>query len=182
MIPFTQSAVGVPHVIDDGHADRVIYHNLNNFWIRFQMKLNYRRRVNFFFELYAFIILTSTLVCIYEENIEHVGLGRIMMSGGLHYSRMKNQNLQYVTVAVACSQRSDPIYIRHGTLSYWRRMRNEFLFRCDTLRLFVDCSVIFSPGPFYQWNLIDILFLQHYVIPWKVNLGLAYFCVYFRGK
>ena len=27
----TQSAVGVPHVIDDGHADRAIDHNLNNF-------------------------------------------------------------------------------------------------------------------------------------------------------
>jgi len=30
-IPLTQPAVGVPHVIDDGHADRVIDHNLNNF-------------------------------------------------------------------------------------------------------------------------------------------------------
>jgi len=31
IIPLTQPAVGVPHVIDDGHADRVIVHNLNNF-------------------------------------------------------------------------------------------------------------------------------------------------------
>ena len=31
IIPLTQSAVGVPHVIDDGHADCVIDHNLNNF-------------------------------------------------------------------------------------------------------------------------------------------------------
>jgi len=31
IVPVTQSAVGVPHVIDDGHADRVIDHDLNNF-------------------------------------------------------------------------------------------------------------------------------------------------------
>jgi len=28
------------------------------------------------------------------------------------------KNLQYVTVVVACSQRSDPICMLHGTLSY----------------------------------------------------------------
>ena len=32
-------------------------------------------------------------VCIFKENKENVGLGRIMMSGGLDYSRMRNQNL-----------------------------------------------------------------------------------------
>ena len=31
IVPVTQSAVGAPHVIDDGHADRVIDHDLNNF-------------------------------------------------------------------------------------------------------------------------------------------------------
>jgi len=31
IILFAQSAVGVPHVIDDGHADRVIDHSLNYF-------------------------------------------------------------------------------------------------------------------------------------------------------
>ena len=31
IIPVTQPAIGVPHVIDDGHADRVIDHNLNIF-------------------------------------------------------------------------------------------------------------------------------------------------------
>jgi len=30
-IPLTQPAVGVSHFIDDGHADCVINHNLNNF-------------------------------------------------------------------------------------------------------------------------------------------------------
>jgi len=84
-----------------------------------------------------------TSVCIYEENIENVSLGRIMMSGGLDYSRMKDQNLQYVTVAIVCSQRSDPIYIRHGILSYWRRMRYEFLFRCDSAQII--CRL--------QWNI-----------------------------
>jgi len=49
----TQSAVGVPHVIDDGHADRVIDHNLKNFWIWFLMKLNYRRRALAYFCLYS---------------------------------------------------------------------------------------------------------------------------------
>ena len=29
-----------------------------------------------------------------------------------------SKNLQCVTVVVACSQRSEPIYILHGTLSY----------------------------------------------------------------
>ena len=47
-------------------------------------------------------------VCIYEENVENFGLGRIMMSGDLDFSRMKNHNLQCVTVTVACGQRSDP--------------------------------------------------------------------------
>jgi len=56
-------------------------------------------------------------VCINEENIENFGLGRIMMSGGLDYSSMKNQNLQCVTVAIACGQRSDPFYMLHDTLS-----------------------------------------------------------------
>jgi len=77
-----------------------------------------------------------------------------MLSGGLDYSCTTNQNLQYVTVVIACRQRSDPINMLHGTLSYRRRMRFEFLIRCDfeifvALRLFVDCSEIFSPGPYY---------------------------------
>ena len=29
ILQLTQSAVGIPHVIDDGHADREIDHNLN---------------------------------------------------------------------------------------------------------------------------------------------------------
>jgi len=41
-------------------------------------------------------------VCIYKENIEIFCLGRIMMSGGLDYSRMRNLNLQCVAVGVAC--------------------------------------------------------------------------------
>ena len=45
-------------------------------------------------------------MCIVEENIENFGLGTIMMSGGLDYSCMRNQNHQCVTVAVACGQRS----------------------------------------------------------------------------
>ena len=57
-------------------------------------------------------------MCIYEENIENFGLGTIMMSGGLDYSCMMNQNHKCVTVAVACGQRSDPFYMLHGTLSY----------------------------------------------------------------
>jgi len=70
-------------------------------------------------------------------------------------------------------------------------MRYEILVRCDfemfvALRVFADCiffsSERFSRGPYYLWNLIDILSLQHYVISWKVNLGLACFCVYLRGK
>jgi len=39
IIPLTQSAVGVPLVIDDGHTDRVIDRYFNNFWIWFLMKL-----------------------------------------------------------------------------------------------------------------------------------------------
>ena len=53
-------------------------------------------------------------------------------------------------ITVACSQRSDSFYMLHGTLSYSRQMRYEFLIRCDfeifvALRLFVDCSEICSP-------------------------------------
>ena len=70
-------------------------------------------------------------------------------------------------------------------------MRYETLVRYGfeifvVLRLFAECIIFsserFSPGPYYLWNLIDILSLQHSVIPWKVNLGLACFCVYCRGK
>jgi len=66
-------------------------------------------------------------------------------------------------------------------------MRYETLVRYGfeifvVLRLFAECIIFsserFSPGPYYLWNLIDILSLQHSVMPWKMNLGLAYFCVY----
>ena len=32
-------------------------------------------------------------MCTFEENKENVGLGKIMMSSGLDYSSMRNQNL-----------------------------------------------------------------------------------------
>ena len=77
-----------------------------------------------------------------------------MMSCGLDYSCTTNENLQYVTVVIACRQMSVPITMLHGTLSYGRQMRYEFLICCEfeifvALRLFVDCSEIFSPGPYY---------------------------------
>jgi len=92
------------------------------------------------------------------------------MSCGLDYSCTTNQNFQYVAVEFTCRQMSDPLNMLHGTLSYGRRMRYEFLICCDlesfvTLRLFVDCSEIvalklfidciifskerFSPGLYY---------------------------------
>ena len=66
-------------------------------------------------------------LCIYYENTENFGQERTMMLGGLNYSCMRNQNLQCVTVVVACGQRSDPFYMLHGTLSYGRRMGYEII-------------------------------------------------------
>jgi len=69
------------------------------------------------------------------------------MSCGLDYSCTTNQNFQYVAVEFTCRQMSDLLNMLHGTLSYGRRMRYEFLICCDlesfvALRLFVDCSEI----------------------------------------
>jgi len=67
-------------------------------------------------------------------------------------------------------------------------MRYEILVRCVfkifvALRLFANCifsAMKVSPGPYYKWNLNDILFLHHYDIPLKVNLGLTSSGVYLR--
>jgi len=37
---------------------------------------------------------------------------------GCNWKDNNSKNLQYVTVVVACSQRSDPFNMIHGTLSY----------------------------------------------------------------
>ena len=81
----------------------------------------------------------------------------------------QRQNVQYVTVVIVRDLSSDTQYMLYRSCDF-----ENFV----ALRLFVDCSEIFSPGPYCQWNLMDILSLQHCVIPWKVNLGLAYFSVY----
>jgi len=67
-----------------------------------------------------------------------------MMLGGLDYSCTTNQNLQGVTVVVACGLRSDPFYMLHGILSYGRRMRYENLVRCD-----FNAQIICRLHPFF---------------------------------
>jgi len=98
-----------------------------------------------------------------------ISLGALVYGRGLevqrmrfwvNYSCMRNQNLQYVTVAVACGQ------VRSFLYAAW----HSVVRKTNEVCIFVRC------------NLIDILSLQHYVISWKVNLGLACFCVYLRGK
>ena len=107
---------------------------------------------------------------IYEQNTENFVQEGIMMSCGLDYSCTTNQNFQYVPGEFTCEQMPDPLNMLHGTLSYGRRIRYEFLICYDlesfvALRLFVDCSEIvafklfidciiffkerFSPGRYY---------------------------------
>ena len=92
------------------------------------MKLNYRRKVGLGFYL-----------CIFTSKIDNFGQERIMMSGGLDNSSMKNH--------------LDLFYMLHGTLSYGIRMRYKNLVRCDfeifvALILFIDC-IIFSIEKFH---------------------------------
>jgi len=68
IIPLTQSAVGVPHIIDDVHADRVIDHNLNCCWIWFLMRLSYRRRVNLGLAYFCMYSRGKYRKCWYREN------------------------------------------------------------------------------------------------------------------
>ncbi len=155
IIPLTQPAAGVPHVIDDGHADRVIDHNLNNFWTAGEL-------------IWGWLLF----VYIYEETTENFDQKRIMMSGGLDYSCTTSQNLQNVTVVIACRQMLHPINMLHGTLSYRRRMRFEFQIIC-----------------WLQWNIFDwtLLLVQYSIFAAlchtvESELGLAPIYVYLRGK
>ena len=57
------------------------------------------------------------------------------MSGCLDYSRMKNQNLQYVTVAVACSKWSDSFNMLNG--NFVIRKSSSLFLSCMFLLNFV---------------------------------------------